>query len=89
MYVCKLFEEWSDDIRRFCERHNYSFEKASKLSKCWGKDDLILQYHDPEKGKMGLLDETPMPVVLAIYKRPDGLLLFEETEHTAKYLSND
>lgn len=85
--MCKLFIEWSGEIQKYCESNGLSFEKASKLSKCWGKDDLILQYHDPEKGKMGLLDETPMPVVLAIYRQPDGSLRFEQTEHTPKYLS--
>lgn len=85
--MCELFVEWSDDIKKFCSENGYSFDKASKLSKCWGKDDLILQYHDPEKGKLGLRDETPMPVVLAIYKQPDGSLRFEQTEHTRKYLS--
>ena len=51
-----------------------------------GSDDIIIQYHDPEKGKMGLLDETPMPVVLWI-RLIDGSLVFQQTEHTKKYLS--
>lgn len=43
-------------------------------------------YHDPEKGKMGLLDDTPMPLVLYIEKTSDGTLKFTQTEHTKKYL---
>lgn len=51
------------------------------------KDDLVLQYYDKEKGKMGLLDETPMPVVLWISRDSNGNLSFKQTEHTKKYLS--
>jgi hypothetical protein len=85
--MCKLFVDWSEEIKDYCRENGLSFDKAKKLPKCWGKDDLILQYHDPEKGKMGLLDETPAPVVLWIKRQPDGRLSFEQTEHTRKYLS--
>ncbi len=85
--MCKLFDDWSTDIRDFCKKNDFSFEKAMQLSQNWGKDFLTLAYHDPEKGSMGLLDDTPMPVVLLISKQPDGSLKFEQTEHTRKYLS--
>lgn len=85
----KLFEERSDDIRRFCEIHGYSFEKVSRLSQSWNKTSVLFGYHDPEKGKAGLLDDTPMPLVLAVFKRHDGTLLFGLTEHTSKYFAED
>lgn len=85
--MCKLFDEWSKDIKKFCDENNLSFEKAKKLSQCWGKNDLILQYYDKERGKNGLLDETPMPVVLWIKRDEKGNLFFEQTEYTNKYLS--
>ena len=84
--MCKLFEDWSDEIRTYCNKNNLSFDKAQKLSQCWGSNFLALQYHDPEKGKTGLLNDTPMPLVLLISKTPNGLV-FEQTEHTLKYLS--
>lgn len=88
--MCKRFDEWSQEIKAFCESNGYSFEKAKKLSKCWGKDDLFLQYFDPNsesvKKGLGLLDETPMPLVLYIRKE-NGKLVFEQTEHTRRYLS--
>ena len=86
--MCKLFAEWSDEIKAYCEKNGLDFEKAKHLPKCWGKDDLLLQYYDPDKsdGK-GLLDETPCPAVLWIRKLPDGTLSFEQTEYTRKYLS--
>lgn len=85
--MCKLFNDWSGEIQEYCESNGLSFDKAKKMCKCWGKDDLLLQYHDPDKGKMGLLDETPALVVLAITRLSDGSLSFEQTEHTRKYLS--
>ena len=87
--MCELFTEWSADIQRFCKENDLSFEKAKKLSKCWGKDFLILSHYDPEKGKMGLLDDTPAPAVLLITKGEDGKLVFETTEFTDKYLRDD
>lgn len=84
--MCKLFDDWSGEIRNYCQKNNLSFDKAQKLSQCWGSNFLALQHHDPEKGKMGLLDETPMPLVLLITQTSDGLV-FEQTEHTKKYLA--
>lgn len=84
--MCKRFEDWAGQIREYCNSNGLDFEKAKKLSKCWGPDDLALQYYDPEQGKNGLLDETPMPLVLLITKTPNGLV-FEQTEHTKRYLS--
>lgn len=91
--MCKMFDEWSDEIKKFCDDNGFSFEKALRLSQSWGtvrgcgRDVVVLQYFDPEKGKMGLLDETPMPVVLEIEKQENGLLQFVQTENTQKYLA--
>ena len=88
--MCKLFNQWENEIRDYCINNNLNFEKAKKMPKCWGKDDLILQYFDPDceavKKGLGLLDETPMPVVLWI-KKINGNLVFEQTEYTRTYLS--
>lgn len=84
--MCKLFSKYEAEIERYCRDNSLSFEKAKKLSQCWGKNDIWLQYHDPEKGKSGLKDESPAPIVLKI-TIIDGNVLFEQTEHTKKYLS--
>ena len=86
--VCNLFDEWSEDIKQFCLKNNYNFEKAKKMSKCWGNNMLALQYYkyDPLKAKEGLRDETPLPLVLMI-KKESGKLIFEQTEFTSQYLS--
>ena len=59
------------------------------MAKCWGKDDLILQYYDSSKSNgKGLNEEIPMPIVLKI-KKTDNVLIFEQTEYTLKYLFKD
>ena len=47
--MSELFDKWEDDIKKYCEINNLSFEKAKNMAKCWGKDDLILQYYDSSK----------------------------------------
>ena len=39
--MSELFDKWEDDIKKYCEINNLSFEKAKNMAKCWGKDDLI------------------------------------------------
>ena len=87
--MCKLFDDWSQHIQQYCEKNGLSFDKARKLSQCWGEDMLVLQYHDPEKGRLGLKDETPMPVVLIVHRTPDNVIVIEPTEYTQQYLSID
>ena len=65
--MCEIFEKHKLEIEKYCENNNLSFEKACQMGQCYGKNDLWLQYVDKEKGKKGLLDETPAPVVLRIY----------------------
>lgn len=83
--MCKLFNQYEKEIERLCIENDLDFEKAKKLSQCWGKNDIWLQYHDPEKGKNGLLDETPSPVVLKILI-DEGKVSIEKTEYTDMYL---
>lgn len=84
--MCKLFDDWSSQIKDYCESNDLDFEKAKNLSQSWGRDILALQYHDPEKGHEGLLDDTPSPLVLLIRREKNGSLTFEKTKHTEKYL---
>lgn len=88
--MCKRFEEWEQQIKKYCIENNLSFEKAKKMSRSSNKTTLLLQYFDPNsdsvKNGLGLLDETPMPAVLWVTKNGSDLI-FEQTEHTRKYLS--
>ncbi len=81
-----LFNRYEKEIETYCQSNNLSFEKAKKLSQCWGRNDLWLQYHDPLKGKEGLRDETPAPIVLKM-TIVNNMPIFEQTEHTQKYLA--
>ncbi len=85
--MCKLFDEWSNDIEKYCVLNNLSFEKVKNLAQSWAPNKLALAYQDPDptKGRLGLLDDTPMPLVLMITKE-NGKLIFLQTEHTRKYL---
>lgn len=79
------FETYAQAVEAYCKQNNLSFQKAKKMCKAYGRNDMLLQYHDPQKGKRGLLDETPAPVVL-IMRVIDGKPMFEATEHTNRYL---
>lgn len=88
--MCKRFEEWKDEIKKYCNNNNLSFDKATKMVQSSSETMLLLQYFDPEsesvKKGLGLLDETPMPAVLWITKKGNDLE-FEQTEYTRQYLS--
>lgn len=84
--MCKLFVDWEKEIREYCRKNGLDFSKAEKSGKCWGKDVLMLQYIDPQRGKMGLRDDVPAPVTLVIRKAGNGLI-FEQTENTRRYLA--
>lgn len=85
--MCKLFSEWEKEIRAYCKENGLDFAKAEKAGKCWGSDVLMLQYIDPQSGKLGLHDETPAPVTLVIKKMGDKIV-FEQTENTRRYLAH-
>lgn len=84
--MCKLFDRWKTEIQTYCRDNGLDFDKVSKMCQAWGRDDLIFQYHDPQKGINGLRDETPASVVL-IMKIQEGKPVFEQTKYTKQYLS--
>lgn len=84
--MCKLFSQYQSEIKKYCDESGLDFEKVLKMPQCWSNHDIWIQYHDPEKGKKGLIDETPAPIVLKISVNNDGLS-FEQTEYTRKYLA--
>ena len=77
--MCKLFNQYEKEIEKICIENGLDFIKAKKLPQCWSKNDIWLQYYDPEKGKNGLLDETPSPIVLKIVII-NGIVTIEKTE---------
>ena len=85
--MCKLFDEWRNEIKDYCRQQGLNFDTAEKLSQSWNKNTVALSYRDPSKGSNGLLDDTPCPLVLLIRREKNGKLVFEQTEHTKKYLA--
>ena len=83
--MCKLFSQYETQIKQYCKENSLDFETVKSLPQCWGKNDIWIQHYDPEKGKEGLRDETPAPIVLKISVH-DGNVSFEQTEYTEKYL---
>ena len=79
------FEEWKELIKEYCIANGLNFDKASEMVKCSNKNMLILQYYEPGSGEMGLLDETPMPAVLMVFRDGEGVRI-EQTEFTKQYL---
>lgn len=84
--MCKLFEEWKDDIKSYCDENNLDFEKAKKLSKSWNKTSIVLYYYKKENIGNGPFIDTPCPAVLLIQREKDGKFTFEQTEYTDIYL---
>ncbi|MBQ8121681.1 MAG: hypothetical protein IJ172_13015 [Ruminococcus sp.] len=85
--MCKLFNKYENEIKAYCKKNSIDFEKIKSLPQCWGKNDIWVQYHDPDKGKNGLNDETPAPIVLKI-NIINGKVVCEKTEFTDIYLKN-
>ena len=81
----KLFDIYKEEIERYCKDNGLNYSKAQKMSECWGKNDVWLQYVDDKKGLSGLLDETPAPIVLKIVI-DDSKIKFEQTPYTKIYL---
>jgi hypothetical protein len=89
---CKILKEYTGDIKKYCAENGLSFDKLRANSYCYGKidgvDDLIFLYddEDPERQKLGLMDDIPMPALLESYLE-NGSLRFVQTDITHKYLA--
>ncbi|MGN0648918.1 MAG: hypothetical protein ACI4KM_00630 [Oscillospiraceae bacterium] len=81
------YKRYQRDIQRYCENNNLDFSKVERMVKGCGDNDIIIQARIGKNSMLGLLDETPMPVVLRVRRKPDGSLIFEQTEHTKRYLA--
>ena len=81
-----IYKVWRNCIEQFCINHGLDFEKLRTMGICYNQDVAFFQRIDHERGRNGLLDETPADVVL-IMQIVDGKPVFKETEITRKYLS--
>jgi len=83
-----IIKNYKHEIERYCEDNALSADVVfDSWVSCNDKEGrvFILGPGDPERGKLGLMDDVPVPIVLGIYLE-NGKLRFEQTEHTRKYL---
>jgi hypothetical protein len=83
--MVKIFVKYKNEIERYCVENGLSSKEVFRSARSYNDESVILQHVDHEKGKLGLLDETPADITLAIFLE-NGKLRFEQTEHTRKYL---
>jgi len=83
--VVKILETYKNEIEKYCEENNLAAEKVFHSARSYNNVRVFLQHVDHERGKLGLLDETPADITLAIFLE-NGKLRFEQTEYTRKYL---
>ena len=84
--MCKLFDDWTNEIKKYCDDNNYDFELAKNLSQSWNQNTVVLYHCVPSDTIDGLLNDTPSPMVLLIRREKNGRLTFEKTKNTDKYL---
>jgi len=81
-----FLKEYRSEIEKYCGDNNISVDKVFSSWTAGNKERaVILGEGDPERGKLGLADNVPLPVTLEIYLE-NGKLRFEQTEHTRKHL---
>lgn len=84
--MCKLFDDWKNEIKAYCDDNGFDFEIARNLNQSWNSNTVVLYHCAPAEGTDGLLDDTPSPMVLLIRREKNGHFIFEKTKHTEKYL---
>jgi len=88
---CVIARDYSPEIKKYCRDNNLSADNLFSSCCCYNNAKgrlLILGEGDPERGKLGLRDNVPLPVTLEIYLE-NGKLRFVQTEHTYKLLADE
>jgi len=83
----RIFKDHKDEIREYCVENNLSFDRLCKSPCGFNNDVLFIQRNErnPERAKLGMMDDIPTPTVLEIYLE-NGNLRFVQTDITYKYL---
>ena len=85
----EILTKYKAEIERYCAENVLSADKLFSSYFSASKSNLfVLGEGDPERAKLGLADNIPLPIALEIYLE-NGKLRFEQTEHTHKYLGAD
>jgi len=88
---CVITRDFWPEIEKYCLDNGLSADKFHGTTISYNNEEghaFILGEGDPERGKLGLMDNVPLPVALEIYLE-NGKLRFEQTEHTRKFLGTE
>ncbi len=77
----------NDNFIKYCSDNGIDYDKIMRLPRCYGKDIIRFQIVNKEKGRTGLMDDTPAKVLLTveysngefIYQKSDDILDFVGT----------
>jgi len=85
--IREIVNEHRPEVEQYCADNNLLYEKIfNSPCSCDKTSIFILGEGDPERAKLGLADNVPLPVLLKIFLE-NGNLRFEQTEHTRRYLA--
>ena len=84
--MCMKLNDYKNEIQQYCIDNKLDYEKIMSAIKGCGNDSITFQVAEKENNSRGLLDETPLPTVLILYKK-NNVIKFEQTEYTHQYLS--
>jgi hypothetical protein len=79
-----ILENYRAEIEEYCKRNMLSVDKIYNSGGSCNNEMgrlFISGYWYPDRGYLGMLDDMPCPLLLAVYLE-DGKLRFVQTEHT-------
>jgi len=87
---CKILRNHEAEARQYCVENGLSFSKLISSELSWDDEEVFVQHYEPnpEREKLGLMDDIPMPLILII-RLVNGKLRFVQTDITHKYLGVD
>jgi len=90
MVTGRIFKKFNNEIKAYCAENDLSFDRLCKSPCCFDNEELniLMNDSDPEREKLGLMDNIPIPTVLKILHE-NGKLRFVQTEHTREYLGTE
>ena len=84
--MCKLIQDNRHEIEAYCKRRGLNAARVFSSPASFNSRMAYVQGVVKRHNSRGLLDETPAPVILRIYKEKNGKIRIEETENTMKFL---
>lgn len=82
----KIFEKYYEFLREYCKNKPLNYDEIISYPRCGNEQILNFVKYDEEKGKNGLLDETPAEIILTIYYNEDGSFTISEGKNAKKYI---